>query len=144
MPTAHEFAEVVARQVGVRWRKHGRDPARGFDCAGPIVWGMQQVGLTPADSRDYDAAMPPSDLLWRLCRANCDEATWQDCGEGRVGLCAQESGGPVRHLLVMLTRQRIVHVDARVRRVTIVPASWMATKLAAVFRVRGLDYGAPW
>jgi hypothetical protein len=144
MPTAAEFAGVAEGFAGVRWRRHGRDPRIGLDCGGLLVAGLAALGIAVQDSRDYDARMPPPDLLWRLCRAGGDEQSWSDQGEGRVGLCSWESGGPVRHLVIMLARRRIVHIDADVRRATVVPASWMDSKLVSVFRARGLDYGAPW
>lgn len=144
MTTAREFALAAESLAGVRWRKHGRRPENGFDCGGLLVWALHLVGIEVEARRDYDAAMPPPDMLWNVCRQYGDESSFVDQGEGRVALCAWESGNPARHLSVMLGGRRIVHVDASVRRVVIVPASWLDQRLVAVFRVRGLDYGGSW
>lgn len=144
MPHARDFAAAVEGFVGVRWRRHGRNPAAGLDCGGLPVAGLAAVGIAAADSRDYDAGMPPAEFLWRMCRANGTEQPWGDRGEGRLGLCAWTGSVEARHLVVMLARRRIVHVDAHVRRVVAVPASWLDGKLVAVFRLNGLDYGEAW
>jgi hypothetical protein len=144
MPTAKQFAEIVEGFAGVRWRRHGRDPRIGLDCGGIVVAGLAALGIAVKDSRDYDARMPPPALLWDLCRASCDEQTWDDQGEGRIGLSTWGDGAVPRHLVVMLGGHRIAHVDAGARCVTVVPDGWLEGKLLAVFRVRGLDYGAPW
>lgn len=144
MPHARDFAAAVEGFAGVRWRRHGRNPAAGLDCGGLPVAGLAAVGIEAADSRDYDAGMPPAEFLWRMCRANGAEQPWSDCGEGRLGLCSWAGSGEPRHLVVMLARRRIVHVDANVRRVVVVPASWLDGKLVAVFRLSGLDYGDAW
>ncbi|MBL8756337.1 MAG: hypothetical protein JNK15_23790 [Planctomycetes bacterium] len=144
MPTAHEFAAAAERMCGVRWRRHGRDPAFGLDCAGIAVAALAAIGITAQDSRDYDAGMPPPELLWRLCRENGEEVPWTDQGEGRVALCRWSNGDDPRHLVVMLARRRIAHVDASLRRVTVVPAGWLDSRLVAVFRARGVEYAEPW
>lgn len=144
MPHAREFAAAAEALAGVRWRRHGRSPAAGLDCGGLPVAGLAAVGIVATDSRDYDAGMPPSEFLWRMCRSNGVEQPWRDAGEGRLALCSWGSSAAPRHLVVMLARRRIVHVDASVRRVAVVPASWLDGKLVAVFRINGLDYGEPW
>lgn len=144
MPTCSEFAAAVERMSGVRWRKHGRDPAKGLDCGGLPLAGLIALGLPVHDARDYDAGMPPPELLWRVCRAHGDEVAWEDQGEGRIALCSWASGSDPRHIVVMLGRRRIAHVDASVRRVAVVPANWMDNRLVAVFRMRGVEYGTPW
>lgn len=144
MPTADQFAAAAQALEGVRWRKHGRNPTRGLDCAGVPVAAAREVGLSVVDSIDYDAAMPRPEMLWQFCSDNAEACGLSEAGEGRVGLCRWDSGGAVRHLVVMLSGRRIVHVDASVRRVTVVPAGWLDGRLAAVFRVHGIEYGAPW
>lgn len=146
MPHAREFAAAAEALAGVRWRRHGRNPVAGLDCGGLPVASLAAVGIVAADSRDYDAAMPPAEFLWRMCRSNGVEQPWGDAGEGRLALCSWGSVAEPRHLAIMLARRRIVHVDAAVRprRVVVVPASWLDGKLVAVFRMHGLDYGAPW
>lgn len=144
MPTAHEFAVAAEALVGSRWRRHGRDPRRGIDCGGLLRCALRAIGVEIADSTTHDAGFPPPELLWRLCRAGGDEQHADDCGEGRVGLCSWDTGGPAHHLVVMLDRRRIVHVDAQHRRTLVIPAAWMEQRLAAVFRVRALTYGKPW
>jgi cell wall-associated NlpC family hydrolase len=141
---ASEFAAAAESFAGVRWRLHGRSRAAGVDCGGLLVAALAEVGIQVADTRDYDARMPSPDLLWRLCRDGGVETTPADCGEGRVGLCRWRSRDDARHLVVMLSGRRIVHVDASVRRVTVVPAEWLDGKLVAVFRAKGVDYGGSW
>lgn len=143
--TAHQFAMAAADLVGVRWRKYGRDPAKGLDCAGPVIVPAQLLGLgVLPDTRDYDAGMPDSGMLWDFCRRGLIEQPWSDQGEGRVGLCSWQDDPAARHLVVMMADREIVHVHARAKRVVRVPASWLDGKLLAVFRVPGVQYGAPW
>lgn len=144
MPTHYEFAAAAERMAGVRWRMHGRDPAKGLDCGGLLVATMAACAVVAVDSLDYDARMPPPDLLWSLCRQNGTEQPWGDQGAGRVGLCAWEGGDVPRHLVVMLGGRRIVHVHADARRAVVQPAGWLDGHLLAVFRVNGIEYGAPW
>jgi cell wall-associated NlpC family hydrolase len=144
MPTAHEFVQAARRMVGSRWRLHGRIPAAGLDCGGLLVAAMADVGIEAVDSLDYDARMPPPELLWSLCRQNGTEQPWSDQGEGRVGLCSWDRGDLPRHLVVMLAERRIAHVDASARRVVEVPAGWLDGRLLSVFRVNQIEYGAPW
>jgi hypothetical protein len=144
MASSAQFAAEVASMVGVRWRRHGRDPARGLDCAGPAIAALRRCGIEPVDSRDYDALRPDDEMLWRLCRSNGEGQGWDDRGEGRLGLCAWEPGGCARHLVVMVGNREIVHVDASVRSVVRVPGDWMYGRLLAVFRLHGVSYGAPW
>ena len=142
--TAEDFAACCESMRGSRWRLHGRTPSIGLDCAGLVIAAAQEVGIAMQDSRDYDARMPAPELLWGLCTRNGESFGLDDQGTGRVGLCSIKRGGPARHLVVMLDRRRIVHVDSSVRRVTVVPASWTEGRLLSVWRVRGLEYGAPW
>lgn len=143
MRSAHDFAVAAQSFERVRWRRHGRG-RNGLDCGGLLVASLAAIGIACEDTRDYDAGMPPPELLWRLCSAGGDEASWSDQGEGRVALCSWTAGGVARHLAIMLADRRIVHVDATMRRVTVVPAEWLEGRLVAVFRVRGLEYDQPW
>jgi hypothetical protein len=143
--TSREFAETAASLAGSRWRRYGRDPAKGLDCAGIVHAPTGILGLSALpDTRSYDAAMPGSQMLWDFCRRGLIEQPWEDQGEGRVGLCAWDSNREARHIVVMLANREIVHVHAGARRVVRVPASWMDGKLLGVFRVPGVDYGDPW
>lgn len=144
MPNHYEFAAAAERLCGTRWRHHGRDPAKGLDCGGLLVASMAAVGLTATDSLDYDARMPPPEMLWSLCRQNGVEQLWSDRGAGRVGLCSWPGSPAPRHLVVMLGGQRIVHVHADARKVVVQPAGWLDGRLLAVFRVNHIEYGAPW
>lgn len=140
MPTAREFAASAESMAGVRWRRHGRSPERGFDCAGLPVGCLAMLGVPTVDTRDYDALLPAPERLWAMCRANGQEQPWSDAGEGRVGLCAWRSGDVARHLVVMLSGRRIVHVDPTARGVVVVPSGWLDDRLIAVFRANGVSY----
>lgn len=145
MHTAAEFAAAAEALVGTPWRRRScRDPRAGVNCGGLLRAALAAVGIVVPDPPGYDAGMPPPAMLWDVCRAHGQDVPLADCGEGRVGLCTFQHEDEPRHLVVMLARRRIVHVDAIARRVTAVPAGWMDNRLAAVFRVRGLEYGAPW
>lgn len=146
MPTAREFAAAAESMAGVRWRRHGRSAEKGFDCAGLPVGCLAQLGVPTVDTRDYDALMPSPQVLWRFCRENCQEQPWSDSGDGRIGLCAWRQGDGARHLVVMLSDQRIAHVDPSARGVVVVPAGWLHGRLVAVFRVNGINYeeSSPW
>ena len=141
---AKDFAAAAEGMVDVRWRSHGREPHIGLDCGGLLVAALARVGVHVDDSRQYDPRMPGAAFLWRMLRANCDEQDLADQGEGRIGLCRWETGDEPRHLVVMLSGHRIVHVDANARRVVVVPAGWLWGRLLSVFRVRALQYGEPW
>jgi hypothetical protein len=143
MPSARDFAGAAEAFAGTRWRRHGRG-RNGLDCGGLLVASLGAVGIVAPDTRDYDAAMPAPDMLWRMCREGGEEAPWSDQGEGRVGICSWREGGEARHIVIMLASRRIVHVDASLRCVTVVPAGWLEGRLIAVFRARGLEYGQPW
>lgn len=144
--TARQFADAAASLEGVRWRKYGRDPAKGLDCAGPVFAPVRMLGLADLpDTRDYDAAMPGPEMLWDFCRRGLIEQAFEDQGEGRIGLCKWEGDDPeARHIVVMLEGREIVHVHARAKRVVRVSATWLAGKLLGVFRVPGVEYGPPW
>ena len=143
-PTCEDFAAAAAALAGVRYRPRGRSAATGLDCAGIVYAPAAAIGLVLRDTHDYDARMPDPAMLWRLCREGMLEQDLADAGTGRVGLCRWDQQADPRHLVVMLARREIVHVDASYRRVTRVPSSWLDGKLVAVFRLRGVDYGAPW
>lgn len=144
MIAAAEFASAAERLAGVRWRKHGRDPLSGLDCAGLPAAAAAAVGLQLQDTLDYDAGMPDPDLVRSFCARNGDPFGWDEMGEGRIGLCRWRSSEGARHLVVMLSGRRIAHVDAMVRRVVVVPAGWLDGRLVATFRLHGLEYGKPW
>ncbi len=144
-PTCEQFAAAAAALEGVRYRPRGRSAETGLDCAGIVHAPAAAIGITGLpDRHDYDPLMPDPEMLLHLCREGMDEQDHSDMGTGRVGLCRWESQPDPRHLVVMLPRHEIVHVDAIYRRVTRVPASWLDSKLMAVFRLRGVDYGEPW
>lgn len=145
MVTSRDLAEAAAKLRGVRWRKYGRNPARGLDCAGLIFAAANAIGLDPLpDTCDYDAAMPGPDMLWDFCRRGLIEQPWDDQGEGRIGLCSWQDDPSARHLVVMLRDREIVHVHASARRVVRTSASWLDGKLLGVFRAHGVEYGQPW
>ncbi|MFY9345585.1 MAG: hypothetical protein WAT39_24050 [Planctomycetota bacterium] len=147
MRTAREFASMAEAQAGVaRWRKYGRDPSVGFDCGGFLLWLLAATGHDVdalMRSRAHDVAMPDPAWVRGLCDRFGDLVPPTDNGEGRVGLCAFGTVEP-RHLVVMLADRRIAHADAQARGVVAVPSSWLDDRLVATYRVRGLEYGAPW
>ena len=144
-PTCEDFAAAAAALEGVRYRPRGRSAETGLDCAGIVHAPARAIGITDLPDRtDYDPFMPDPEMLRQLCREGMEETGIVDSGTGRVGLCCWEGQVEARHLVVMLPKRKIVHVDATYRRVTRVSASWLGSKLVAVFRLRGVDYGEPW
>lgn len=144
MPTDIDFATAAANLVDVRYRLYGRSAATGLNCSGLVIAAAAAIGITLPDRRDYDPLMPDPVMLRQVCDEGLVEAEWRDQGCGRIGLCRWEDQTEPRHLVIMLPRNEIVHVDAHVRRVTRVPSSWLDSKLAAVFRLPGVHYGEPW
>lgn len=142
--TSKDFASAVESFVGCRWRPEGRSREKGVDCGGLLIAALRSIGIECDDMRGYDPRMPNPDELWRLCRSACNEVGWQDSGEGRIGLCSWPGSPKARHLVVMLDGNRIAHSHVQAKRVVVQPAGWLDGRLIAVFRVKGIDYGAPW
>lgn len=44
--------EKARSLLGVPWRHQGRDPAKGIDCAGLLIYAFEVTGQTPSYGRD--------------------------------------------------------------------------------------------
>ena len=57
------IVEAARKYLGVKFRHQGRSRATGVDCAGLVICTLRDIGMTPADSTDYNMTPDPVQML---------------------------------------------------------------------------------
>lgn len=122
------LAEAALDLVGVRYRLHGRDLARGVDCVGLVALAMDRAG--------YRVAAPCG---YSLRHADVAELTKVALDHGFVGVEQQGDlvlamPNPVQPHLLIRTPDGFVHAHAGLRRVTFLPGA-LPWRVAAEWRL---------
>lgn len=114
------LAAAGAGFVGVPFRLHGRDPARGLDCVGLVAASLAEIGrraFAPSGYRLRQVAIEP--LLGAAARSGLVGAA----GPIEPGDVLLVRPGPAQHHLVIAAADRgFVHAHAGLGRVVLVPA----------------------
>lgn len=77
------YIDIARQQIGRPFRHRGRGP-RYFDCAGLLVYVVEQCGHKPLDLRTYSPE-PNDDTLRQMLRKNCGDPV-SDPQPGDIGL----------------------------------------------------------
>jgi cell wall-associated NlpC family hydrolase len=120
--TAEESAALIRlcrSQINVRFRHMGRNE-RGFDCAGLLMWAMQQLGRPVVDIAAYGRE-PHKDGMRANLIANLGAAVPSDAMRAGDVLLMAFTGEP-RHVALVSNHPQgglqIIHTHARVKKVT--------------------------
>ena len=57
------IVDKAREYLGVKFRHQGRSKETGVDCAGLVICVLRDLGMTPADSSDYNMSPNPSQML---------------------------------------------------------------------------------
>ena len=113
------LAAAAARFVGVPFRLHGRDPARGLDCVGLVAASLAEIGqpaLVPVGYRLRQLEV--HGFLGAAARAGLAETA----GPTEPGDVLLVRPGPAQHHLVVVASGGFVHAHAGLGRVVLTPA----------------------
>jgi cell wall-associated NlpC family hydrolase len=114
------LARAAERLVGVPFRLHGRDPARGLDCVGLVAAALAQVGrpvFAPAGYRLRQVA------IGRLLDAAARSGLEETAGTIEPGDVLLVRPGPAQHhLVIAATDGGFVHAHAGLGRIVLTPA----------------------
>ena len=113
------LARAAERLVGVPFRLHGRDPARGLDCVGLVAAALSEVGrpvFAPAGYRLRQVAIDR--FLGAAARSGLGETT----GTIAPGDVMLVRPGPAQHhLVIAATGGGFVHAHAGLRQIVLTP-----------------------
>lgn len=118
------LAQAALGLLGAPFRLHGRDPRTGLDCVGVLSAALEAINRRPALPRAYALrcrGVPGADRIAETCglQGVHNSIIAGDVLLFRVGSCQV-------HLAIATEAARIVHADARLRRVIEgpVPPEW--------------------
>jgi cell wall-associated NlpC family hydrolase len=113
------LAAAAERLVGVPFRLHGRDPARGLDCVGLVAAALGEIGrpaLVPAGYRLRQLEV--DGFLGAAARSGLAQAA----GPIEPGDVLLVRPGPAQHHLVVVAAGGFVHAHAGLGRIVLTPA----------------------
>lgn len=113
------LAAAAEALVGVAFRLHGRDPARGLDCVGLVAAALRAVGREPFPPAGYGLRQHALGGHLAAAARSGLEPTFAPLAAGDVVLV--HAGPAQHHLLVTTRRGGFVHAHAGLRRVVISP-----------------------
>lgn len=111
--TRELFVQELRTWLGTPFKMQGRLKGVGVDCAGLLICTAQALGLTEFDMTDYKR--PRFGMLREGCDANMDRIMWSEADAADVLLFRW--GSHTTHLMVMTSRDSVIHALATVGRV---------------------------
>ena len=117
-----KIVEVARGLIDTRWRHQGRDPEKGLDCVGLVIWVGWELGLVP---RDFDFGgyrrQPDGKALARALGQQAVEKSWTDREPGDIVLLRDISTVWPCHMGLLATRPgsqypTLIHSWAKIRR----------------------------
>lgn len=127
--------------LGCPWRRSGRLPETGLDCAGLVVCVAQELGYPIRDVKNYQLA-GDGRIREYFLRSFEEISSTSLRLPGDIGLFRFDRTGPAVHAAIFTGYSRIVHVHIRIRRVVehdLTPI-W-EKRLCHVMKFRGAE---PW
>lgn len=109
------MAKAGEALIGVPFLLHGRDPARGLDCAGVVAVALAAAGVPARMPERYPLRVLDGERYLQFAAANGLVAVMGGVRAGDVVFC-RPSGGQF-HLMVASGPARWVHAHAGLRRV---------------------------
>ncbi len=142
MTTRLAIIEAARSAVGVRWRRGGRDPRTGFDCAGLVAFSAACVGYPIVDRKNY--GIDGDGRLLEYMLDSFDEVLVADMQPGDMPLFRMNPSldAPASHVAVLTETRGLIHVFYHVRKVVEQGMSkeW-ESRIKHVVRFRGVQ---PW
>ena len=142
MTTRQAIIEAARAVVGARWRRGGRDPRAGLDCAGLVAFAAAGVGYPIVDRANY--GIDGDGRLLEYMRESFDEVPIADLQPGDIPLFRMNPSldTPASHCAILTETRGLIHVFYHVRAVVEQGMSpeW-ESRIKHVVRFRGVQ---PW
>lgn len=137
-----DIIDAARSVVGARWRRGGRDPVAGLDCAGLIAFVASAVEYPIVDRANY--GIDGDGRLLEYMLESFDEVPVAQAQPGDVPLFRMNPSprSPASHCAVLTETGGVIHVFYHVRRVVEHGMSdeWKS-RIKHVVRFRGVS---PW